>query len=487
MQMTSWKDKLKSMLSSITDKEEIPVIENSYLQNTRPGNKGECDLVIGLDFGTSSTKVVIQAPDLPGQPSYAVKFGKLSDDNTPYLLPTKLWISGDEPCSLKEFDGAKVVEDIKLELFTKDESLKSSRGPGQQGLCPQEVATCYLALTLWASRRWYFEKKSDLIKQFSKVYWNVNLGVPSPCIEDNEENLIFRRVGEAAWKLSTQSPKNITLHAARVILHEYDDYGCCILDENKCVFEIIPEIAAGAIGYAFSNLRQEGLHVMIDVGSSTVDACSFILNKLDGSDCYSLLISDVKPYGTYRFFKENLLAMQNACNIHAETLRNKHEPMAPIDEDVNQFIIEENYFTDALIEAREHLKQQLLYMLRVVIWQTKCRRDPDSHVWRKGRLPVLLIGGGNRMKFFRSALDEINDWLIFNTKNGGINFMTPPIPDSLTDSVSDQEQYNLLAVAWGLSHRALDIGDIIPADQIKDVKPPPPRDFRHKFVGKELT
>jgi hypothetical protein len=487
MQMTSWKDKLKSMLSSITDKEEIPVIENSYLQNTRPGNKGECDLVIGLDFGTSSTKVVIQAPDLPGQPSYAVKFGKLSDENTPYLLPTKLWVSDDGFCSLKEFDGSKVVDDIKLELFSKDENLKSSRGPGQQELCPQEVATCYLALTLWASRRWYFEKKSDLIKQFSKFYWNINLGVPSPCIEDNEENRMFRRVGEAAWKLSTIGHNSITLEAAKIILSEYDEYGHCILDDNGCTFDIIPEIAAGAIGYALSNLRQEGLHVMIDVGSSTVDACSFILNKRDGSDSYSLLISDVKPYGTFKFYKEHLLAMQNVCKDHAEGLRNKFEPMASIDEDVKHFIINENCFMDAFQESREKLKQELLYMLRVVIWQTRCRRDPNSPIWRNGRLPVLLIGGGNRMEFFRIAIKELNDWLIYHTKNNGINFMFPPIPDSLTDSVSDEEQYNLLAVAWGLSHRSLDIGDIIPADQIKDVKPPPPRDYSHKFVGKELT
>ena len=485
--MTTWKDKLKNMFNAITDVNQKPVSENNYLQNVQPGTKGDCDLVIGIDFGTSSTKVVIQAPDLPGSPSYAVKFGKLSEEKTPYMLPTKLWLNNDGFCSLKEFDGAKVIDDIKLELFLKDENLCSNQGPKQQGLCPQVVATCYLALTLWASRRWYFEKKSDLIKQFTKIYWHVNLGVPSPCIEDNEENRTFRRVGEAAWKLSTLGPNRINFDSAKEILAEYDDYGYCIIDDNECVFAIIPEIAAGAIGYAFSNLRQEGLHVMIDVGSSTVDACSFLLNRVGGDNRYSLLIADVKPFGTFRFYKEHILAMQSASNVHAETLRNRHEPMAPIDEDDRQYIIDDNCYAKAFHEAREKLKQELLYMLRVVIWQTRCRRDPDSQVWRTGRLPILLIGGGNRMGFFRSTIDELNDWLIFNTKNGGVNFMSPPIPDSLTDSVSGQEQFNLLAVAWGLSHRALDIGDIIPADQIQDVKPPPPRDFSHRFVGQELT
>ena len=226
---------------------------------------------------------------------------------------------------------------------------------------------------------------------------------------------------------------------------------------------------------------------MIDIGSSTVDVCSFILNKEEDTDRYSLLIADVKPYGTFRLYHEHLMAQKNVYEEHTKCLRDKHDPMAPLDENVGKYFIEQDQFINAFKESREKLKNELLYMLRVIIWQTKLRRDPNSPIWQNGRLPILLIGGGNRMDFFRSALEEINDWLIYHTRNDGINLMLPPIPDSLTDSVNDEAQYNLLAVAWGLSHRSIDIGDIIPADQIKDVEPPPRRDYKHKFVGKELV
>jgi len=53
-------------------------------------------------------------------------------------------------------------------------------------------------------------------------------------------------------------------------------------------------------------------------------------------------------------------------------------------------------------------------------------------------------------------------------------------------TVSEVEQRRL-AVAWGLSHRALDVGEIIPADRIPDVPPPRIREWRDRFVGKEVV
>ena len=66
---------------------------------------------------------------------------------------------------------------------------------------------------------------------------------------------------------------------------------------SPVIFEIIPEIAAGAVGYALSDLRREGLHVMVDIGASTVDVCSFLLHEKEGNDRYSLLISRCSETG----------------------------------------------------------------------------------------------------------------------------------------------------------------------------------------------
>jgi len=464
------------------------IADKHMLQYLDPGRKGECELVIGLDFGTSASKAVIQAPDLPGRPSFAVDFGLLSHKSRPFLLPTKLWMLPNRMCSLRFREGTQLINDIKLELFSKEGSLKSKYGSIQQNLCPEETAAIYLALLLRYSRRWFLETKLDYVRDFERLSWSLNLGVPSPCIEDNEENRRFRRVGKAAWMLSTLEHRYITFEKASAELKHVEDSEYWDTDEEyACDFEIIPEIAAGAVGYALSNLRREGLHVMVDTGASTVDVCSFILKAVEGSDNYSLLIADVKQLGTTKLYDERIVTLKRAYEKHTEGLRDKHDPLVPIQDDIEPFLVTREQFCTADDDAKAQFKKQFDYMLRRVIWQTRCRRAPDAPVWRRGRLPILLIGGGSKLEFYRSAVEELNDWLKQYTPNDGTALLPVPIPSSLTHSGSKLDDNLFLTVAWGLSHRAMDVGNIIPADRIPDVEPPPRRDVHGRYVGKELV
>ena len=90
---------------------------------------------------------------------------------------------------------------------------------------------------------------------------------------------------------------------------------------------------------------------------------------------------------------------------------------------------------------------------------------------------------------FRSVVDELDDWLRKYADNDGVVVRDVPVPDSFrkyNSSVSPVEQRRL-AVAWGLSHRALDVGEIIAADQIPDEPPPRVRVWRDGYVGKEVV
>jgi len=93
------------------------IYDEDLLQYSKPGQEGECELVIGLDFGTSASKVVIQAPDLPGSPSFAVDFCDFAHPSMAYLLPTKLCVMPSGECHLNHQEGGLDIGDIKLELF----------------------------------------------------------------------------------------------------------------------------------------------------------------------------------------------------------------------------------------------------------------------------------------------------------------------------------------------------------------------------------
>ena len=65
--------------------------EISRTQFTWPKKTAICDVVIGLDFGTSCTKVVLRTPYLYGNRAFAVPFKNLTPSRNPYLLPSKIW------------------------------------------------------------------------------------------------------------------------------------------------------------------------------------------------------------------------------------------------------------------------------------------------------------------------------------------------------------------------------------------------------------
>lgn len=447
--------------------------DEHLLQYSRPGKNGDCELVIGLDFGTSASKVAIQTPDLPGSSSYVVDFGEFSHVSAKYLLPTKIWVTQNGVCSLSPQENSKLVNDIKIDLLHEDKYKNSNRGPRKQGLSGEEIAVAYLALLLRYVRKWFLETKREIIEHFNKLNWSLNLGVPSPCIEDNEENRCFKRVGKAAWMLSILE-EEITIEKARQKLIHIDEIPeDWELDDNglTCDFKIIPEIAAGAVGYALSDIRREGLHVMVDIGASTVDVCSFILPRSDEDAHYSLLTTDVQFLGTIRLHIDRILTLQKTYEKQAEALRDKHDPLTPIAEDIEPYLIPRDKLEEEIRKAETNLKKQFQIMLRRIICDAKQRRDPNSPVWDKGRLPILLIGGGSKLSFFFKAVEELDDWLkkkILN--NGAMLLKDERIPERLK---SETGVYHRLAVAYGLSHRALDIGKITPADQISDIDDTP--------------
>ncbi len=467
----------------------IPTCDHRMLQYTNPGKNGECELIIGLDFGTSSSKVVIQAPDLPGSPSYAVDFSSYSNYPIAYLLPTRLWVlPSSGVCTLSGSDKDVMINNIKLELFSKDESMYSNFGPIQQQFPTEEVTVCYLALLLRFSRQWYLKNRHDLVRHFSRLVWSVNLGVPSPCAGNNEKNETFRRVGKAAWWLSLQAWDSITIEKAGIFLDIVDNTGNWDSGrEFACDLEVIPEIAAGAVGYALSDLRREGLHVMVDIGASTVDACSFLLHEQGGNDRYSMLFSDVQQLGSIRLFANRIFTYKKIYEKRTRALLSRHDPMAALSEDVTPYLVSQDHIVKVFGEVKKELEKQFLHMIRRVIWQTKLHRAPYVSLWREGRLPILLIGGGSKIEFFRLAIGKLHGWLKYHTRNDGVNIISVPIPDSLKSSIKGTEEYHFLAVAWGLSHRSMDIGEIIPVEQIPDAEPPPDNNWRRFYVGKELV
>jgi hypothetical protein len=463
----------------------MTIHDDYVLQYTKPGQEGEGDLVIGLDFGTSASKVVIQVPYLPGNPAYAVDFGEVAHSSMPYLLPTRLWITRDGECSLYKRDGAFEVIDIKLELFSKDSELFSNHGPTKQKVLPEEAAVSYLALLLRFARCWFLQGKRDVIGHLSKLNWWVNLGVPSPHVEDNDLKTRFERIGKAAWILSVLDQK-VTLDKAKKelrLIMEAPQYWEHDGDGILCEFSLIPEIAAGAVGYAHSDMHKEGLHVMVDVGASTIDVCSFNLYNRRGTDNYALLTADVQQLGTIRLHQTRIQAITTQYEMQAQILRDEHDPLKPITDDIEDYLPSNDSILDAIRRGEKELKHKCQRMIMKVVHEARKRRDPNAKAWSEGaKLPMLLIGGGSQLGYFDALIRELDEWLTHYIKNEGIEFVPIPLPKTIPNNATEHRR---LTVAWGLSHLGLDIGTITPADRIPDIDPPDILDWQCGFISKD--
>lgn len=458
--------------------------DNYVLQYTKPGKEGECELIIGFDFGTSATKMVIQAPDLPGNPSFAVDFDELAHESMLFLLPTVIGVTEEGSCTLGSKNGGNLINDIKIELLSKSDDMSSRRGPTRQKLSPEAVAVTYSALLLRYARAWFLQEKQDLVGHFSNFRWSLNLGVPSPSIEQNAENARFRRVGKAGWMLSLLPKEKISITRALSELEhvETPDYWD-EEDTTVCDFDIIPEIAGGAVGYARSENRREGLHIMVDVGASTVDLCSFNLHEAEGDDRYSLLTADVQLLGTLRLHLYRIRALSETIQKQTEHLRDSHDPLTPLATDLASYLIPESTFTESLRGAEIRLRKELQLRLRKVIMDLKYKRDPNSQIWREGRLPIIMIGGGSKLDFFKDAIEGLDDWVRENICKDGFRFIALDVPESFQTKTSD---FHRLSVAWGLSHRAIEVGEVTPADQIGDIDISSEKvDWADRYVSKD--
>ena len=96
---------------------------------------------------------------------------------------------------------------------------------------------------------------------------------------------------------------------------------------------------------------------------------------------------------------------------------------------------------------------------------TKTVRYPQSRTWTEG-LPVFVSGGGSACDFYQQALVDL-----FPPK---YHWMTRqeqlPVPQDLRAAGVDERGFGRLAVAYGLSFDADDIGEITRPENIEDAR-----------------
>ena len=308
------------------------------------------------------------------------------------------------------------------------------------------IATAYLALVLRRARTWFISKKGRSYGRFT-LDWMVNFGLPAAIDNSSKRRRSFELVIRAAWIASIQPGPISINHCKRLIADvepESDDSG-----GTKVDIELVPEVVAQALGYAKSQFRNEGLHLLIDVGASTLDVCSFNLFSNEHEYQWPILTADVKPLGARQFHYLRLQAAQDPVNKRILGQFDVADPLAIVPDPV----VDEKSIED----AQNSFAHRCRSVIGGAVFDLKEHRYPNSPAW-SGSLPVMICGGAAVLEVYQQAIDNISRWMERSYRSSnGLRVVRLPKPKGLESNLQD-DQYHRISVAYGLSFPTFDMG-----------------------------
>lgn len=450
--------------------------------------KNESDVVIGFDFGTSSSKIVIR--DSGRQTAYAVPFEPFACSGNNYLIPTKIFISDDGNLSLSSAQHS--FGSLKINLMDNPEKIVFSAQNTSVIINAAELAAAYMALVIRRARYWFL-KQMKLIYKNTNIYWHVNVGIPSRNYDDHKIRKTFQTIAMAAWRIS-RIDSIINIAEVKKYLKEAADH-LSLKEEaiNPSADEDLwlhpdyvtthPEVIMEVVGYAHSPLRINGLHMLVDVGATTLDTATFLIRSQSGEDVFTLLATKVERYGTMELHKHRVHALKNSMQECLSRMSNI-DPTLPLPDSTHyehQLAINDLSQNDSIFfrECKKKIGELVRY--------TKEARDPNSAAWAAG-LPVFICGGGARHPIYKDLIESLGSTIAESLTNfNEFSIKAIPKPQQLDAPELPPNEYDRLAVAYGLSFMSDEIGKVIPESKVSDIhREKKVNVFEERYVSKDM-
>ena len=438
------------------DIEEYQYKSSDLLGDALQVNKGnwhaQREVVIGLDFGTSSVKLVIG--DHTTKKAFAVPFC-ISVGESQYLLPSRLYQDTDTYSLL---NGSEVYRDLKLSLLAN---------PDNKILQNRVVA--FLTLLLRHARAWLFSNHGDIYTN-SQILWKLSLGLPSADHLNAEHHEVFEKLASVAWYLSALSKKSISYSDVESALNL--DMIDIARQEDFAEIVVIPEIAAQIYGYVSSSKfdpNASNIFLMVDIGAGTLDSCLFkVLPGKGGKWDFRFYTTLVQPNGVmnlhrYRMNWWSTIVSKFPQNftIDIESIANAKlytDRLSSIPDSINEYFSEIDVTFNSKVQNPDidFFRRRVVAQVRgATLW--KAWNDKYLSQRSLSGIPIYVCGGGARMRFYRQLDTEMANFPGCSWLSASARVLQKP--DGLVAPGLADRDYDRLSVAYGLSF--LDVNEVL--------------------------
>ena len=412
-----------------------------------PGQDGEpLYAMVGLDFGTSCSKIIVRFPEEAGAPAIAIPApAHCRSGADPYLWQTVVWVRRDGTFLPWPEPDAYPLHTLKQGIMGERPTAVVAPNYGSMPITYLDAATAYLSFAIRYARGWLLLNQPERFRG-RRPYWFTNMGLPAANYDDSKLVTGYRAVAATALVLAG-SGERIAIETTRAFAStkEVREAAGSAAAAEALGIAIFPEVAAEVAGFMKSSAGGSGLYLVVDVGAMTLDICAFRFRQRQGDgDFYPLLEADVHHLGVEAY----------------------------------------HWFIGAG-RTHEAFSGECGRVLRQLVLKTRRDRDPNASCWQPGNdLPVFLVGGGSANLLHRAAVEGLDPLLKGLLKNEGIRLTALPQPTGLTMPEPGGD-FARLPVAWGLSYAPTEIGEVMAPSEIPDVPRATVRDYLGSYVSKD--
>lgn len=463
----------RSVLNSDESKKRRNEYAQLILKSLGQLQRDPIDINLGIDLGTSFSKVVWRGPDK----AYPICFGDNPANLDQYLVPSIVVLDEDSiqtsltPKARINSDGS--IPNFKMCLACVSEPAQECQ-PTNCTLSnwwrainslpePVELVNAtFLAHLIYRSKNLVRAHLKKLGVKDSAIRWSANLAVPEKYMDVSLTLASFKRVLRIAWLMSevlgqlgeikkTHEVTDLYV-SAKKIAESGESFDCFVY----------PEVAAEVASVTKPRSAKQGLYAFVDVGAGTVDGSVFRFYRplKDDPSQFTYAASVIKAGAVH----VELNAGEKLAEVARDwfkTMKENGGKKAGLS--LTPEMILDPPFDQSLkgleIEVRDELIQ---------LFKAAHEKEPGEFKWRD--LQLIIGGGGASLPAYTNAAREAFT-LKGNHRGGNLTHLSLDSPSDFEMGPLSRNAFHRFAVAYGLSFHHVNLPQVVLAKEVDPAGP----------------